>query len=259
MCVNEFNPTLRFFVRNTGAPTSTLSVEVVYQSLSGSVSHLRIARLTASQSCSPSIVLPMYMNLLAAASPDGLTAVAFTFKAEGLKSNSAGGWGIDSVYVDPFVGTKSKPPPTRGRHRRRPRSSLTDERMLEASRARRVTSLRGREAWARWTSATAFLAVAVAVAVVVPWGRGAPVVAYPLLLAAYAIAARIKFEVGAACRPPSSSSSRCCSSSRLPSCRSSSPEGSRSRTCRSVSARAHRSTGSRSRSGVPGMRSAPPP
>jgi hypothetical protein len=44
--------------------------------------------------------VPMYMNMLALASPSGVTAVAFKFKAEGLQKDET--LAISSLYVDPF-------------------------------------------------------------------------------------------------------------------------------------------------------------
>jgi hypothetical protein len=49
------------------------------------VKHLTIAKLRAGSEWEPSVILPMYMNVLALASPSGVTAVAFRFKAEGLQ------------------------------------------------------------------------------------------------------------------------------------------------------------------------------
>jgi hypothetical protein len=40
------------------------------------------------------------MNMLALASPSGVTAVAFQFKAEGLQKDET--ISISSLYVDPF-------------------------------------------------------------------------------------------------------------------------------------------------------------
>jgi hypothetical protein len=42
----------------------------------------------------------MYMNMLALASPSGLTAVAFRFKAEGLQKDET--LSISTLLVDPF-------------------------------------------------------------------------------------------------------------------------------------------------------------
>jgi hypothetical protein len=101
MCVNLEHPTIRFFVRDLGGNgKSQLKVDVLYEDFGGHVKHLTIARLKAGNEWRPSVILPMYMNMLALASPTGLTAVAFEFKAEGLQKDETL-W-ISSIYVDPF-------------------------------------------------------------------------------------------------------------------------------------------------------------
>jgi hypothetical protein len=101
MCVNLDNPTIRFFVKNVGGNgKSHLKVDVLYEDFGGHVKHLTIAKLNADTEWQPSVILPMYMNMLALASPNGLTAVAFRFKAEGLQKDET--LAISSLYVDPF-------------------------------------------------------------------------------------------------------------------------------------------------------------
>jgi hypothetical protein len=101
MCVNLDNPTIRFFVRDLGGNgKSQLKVDVLYEDFSGHVKHLTIAKLRAGSEWQPSVILPMYMNMLALASPSGLTAVAFRFKAEGLQKDET--LSISSLLVDPF-------------------------------------------------------------------------------------------------------------------------------------------------------------
>jgi hypothetical protein len=101
MCVNLDNPTVRFFVRDVGGNgKSNLKVDLLYEDLNGHVSHLTIARLKAGTDWQPSLILPIYMNMLALASPSGVTAVAFHFKAEGLQKDET--VQISSLYVDPF-------------------------------------------------------------------------------------------------------------------------------------------------------------
>jgi hypothetical protein len=102
MCVNLDNPTIRFFTKDVGGNgKSNLKVDVLYENLDGHVKSLTIARVRAGSDWQPSIVLPMYMNMLAQASPSGLTAVAFQFKAEGLQKDET--LSISSLYVDPFA------------------------------------------------------------------------------------------------------------------------------------------------------------
>jgi hypothetical protein len=101
MCVNLDNPTIRFFVRDLGGNgKSQLKVDVLYEDFSGHVKHLTIAKLRAGGEWQPSVILPIYMNMLALASPSGLTAVAFQFKAEGLQKDET--LSISSLLVDPF-------------------------------------------------------------------------------------------------------------------------------------------------------------
>jgi hypothetical protein len=86
MCVALDNPTIRFFIRDSGGnEKSRLKVDVLYEDFGGHVKHLTIAKLRAGSDWEPSVILPMYMNVLALASPSGVTAVAFRFKAEGLQ------------------------------------------------------------------------------------------------------------------------------------------------------------------------------
>jgi hypothetical protein len=101
MCVDVTKPTIRFFVRDVGGNgKSQLKVNVLYEDLNGHVKRLTVARLRADGDWQPSMIVPMYMNILALASPEGLTAVAFEFKAEGLQKDET--LSISSLFVDPF-------------------------------------------------------------------------------------------------------------------------------------------------------------
>ena len=101
MCVNLDNPTIRFFFRDLGGNgKSQLKVDVLYEDFDGHVKHLTIAKLRAGSEWQPSLILPIYMNMLALASPDGLTAVAFQFKAEGLQKDEI--VSLSALFVDPF-------------------------------------------------------------------------------------------------------------------------------------------------------------
>lgn len=101
MCVNLDNPTIRFFVRDVGGnEKSNLKVVMLYEDFDGHVKHLTVARLRVGSEWQPSLILPIYINMLALASPTGLTAVALQFKAEGLQKDEV--LSISSVYVDPF-------------------------------------------------------------------------------------------------------------------------------------------------------------
>jgi hypothetical protein len=101
MCVNLDNPTLRFFARDVGGNgKSRLRVDLLYEGLDGHVRRLTIAKLKIGSEWQPSLILPIYMNMLAVASPNGVTAVALRFKAEGLQKDEL--LSISSIYVDPF-------------------------------------------------------------------------------------------------------------------------------------------------------------
>jgi hypothetical protein len=101
MCVNLDHPTIRFFVRDIGGnEKSHLKVDVLYEDFGGHVKHLTIAKLKAGDDWQPSLIVPMYMNMLALAAPNGLTAVAFRFKAQGVQKDEA--LSISGIYVDPF-------------------------------------------------------------------------------------------------------------------------------------------------------------
>jgi len=101
MCVNLDNPTIRFFARDLGGnDKANLKIDVLYEGLDGHVRHLTIAKLRLGDEWQPTVIVPMYMNVLALASPDGVTAVAFKFKAEGLQKDET--LSISSLYVDPF-------------------------------------------------------------------------------------------------------------------------------------------------------------
>jgi hypothetical protein len=102
MCVNLDNPTIRFFTRDQGGNgKANLKVDVLYEGFDGHVKHLTVAKLKAGEAWAPSLIVPMYMNMLAQASVTGMTAVAFRFKAEGLQKNET--LSISSLYVDPYA------------------------------------------------------------------------------------------------------------------------------------------------------------
>jgi hypothetical protein len=98
MCVGIQNPDLRLFARNTGDPTSTLSVSVIYQTSLGGTSSTQIGTIAAGGSWQPTAQDPILVNLLPLF-PNSTTPVAFTFTPQG-----QGNWQIDDVYVDPWGG-----------------------------------------------------------------------------------------------------------------------------------------------------------
>jgi hypothetical protein len=101
MCVNLDHPTMRFFVKDSGGNgKSNLKVDMLYEDFDGHVKHMTVAKLRVGNEWQPSVILPIYVNMLALASPSGLTAVALQFKAEGLQKDEV--LSISSIYVDPF-------------------------------------------------------------------------------------------------------------------------------------------------------------
>jgi len=101
MCVDLDNPTIRFFARDVGGNgKSNLKVDVLYEDFDGHVKHLTVAKLHLGSEWQPSAIVPMYMNFLALASPDGVTTVAFNFKAEGLQKDET--LSISGLDVGPF-------------------------------------------------------------------------------------------------------------------------------------------------------------
>jgi len=104
MCVNLDNPTIRFFARDLcGNGKSALKITVLYEDLNGKTQHLDLAKVRASSDWGPSIAIPIGVNFLSTASANGVTVVAFQFKAEGLQKGET--LELDSLYVDPFCST----------------------------------------------------------------------------------------------------------------------------------------------------------
>jgi len=101
MCVSVGHPTIRLFAANTAGAESELEVEVLYEGLDGKVKKLKLARLHGGSEWAPTSIVPIYVNLLGAASEDGFTAIAVRFKARDVK-NKSGGWKLDDLYVDPL-------------------------------------------------------------------------------------------------------------------------------------------------------------
>jgi hypothetical protein len=95
MCIGVEHPTLRFFARNTGDPTSVLTVSVVFRDLLGVRRTLPVGFVTARSSWAPTPIVPVVVNLLSVL---GEQQVAFRFTA----ADGRGEWTIDDVYVDPY-------------------------------------------------------------------------------------------------------------------------------------------------------------
>jgi hypothetical protein len=101
MCVSVNHPTIRMFAANTGDEESELEVEILYEGLDGKIKRLKVAKLRGSAAWAPTTIVPLYVNMLGAASEDGFTAIAVKFRARGVKVKNAG-WKIDDLYVDPL-------------------------------------------------------------------------------------------------------------------------------------------------------------
>ena len=93
MCITLLHPTLRFFVLNSGAPTSVLTVSAIVN-LAGLRLPLPVGLVLGGSSWQPTLPLPFLTNLLAPLSG----TVSFRFAPLG----PSGGWRIDDVYLDPY-------------------------------------------------------------------------------------------------------------------------------------------------------------
>src|SRR5947209_7284192 len=58
-CTDIYHPTVRLFVRNTGAPTSHLTVQALYPGLLGGLQSATVGEVSASSSWSPSPVMSL--------------------------------------------------------------------------------------------------------------------------------------------------------------------------------------------------------
>jgi len=96
MCIGVEHPTVRLFARNTGSPTSTLQVAVVFPGLDGRPRSLPIGLLLAGSSWQPTLPMPLLTNLLAVLPAGQRAALRFT------PLDDRGAWSIDDVYVDPW-------------------------------------------------------------------------------------------------------------------------------------------------------------
>jgi hypothetical protein len=99
-CADSDEPTMRFFVRNTGSVLSTLTVEArVRTTLLGLTTQTTLPLgvvLGTTQTWQPSV--PVVFDLSLNQLLGGTTTVDFRFSSVGL----GGDWQIDDVYVDPF-------------------------------------------------------------------------------------------------------------------------------------------------------------
>jgi hypothetical protein len=97
-CTSIYHPTVRLFVRNTGAASSRLTVQALYPGLLGGVQTATIGVLTGSSSWAPSPVMALTVcNLLSTLSLSS-TVIGFRFTP----ADGKGAWSIDDVYLDPY-------------------------------------------------------------------------------------------------------------------------------------------------------------
>jgi hypothetical protein len=102
MCISLANPTIRLMMKDVGGNgKADIKVSVLYEDVNGHTQHLTLAKLRAGSTWSPTVAVPIGVNLLSSASSSGWTAVAFDFKVEGLQKNEL--LELGSLYVDPFV------------------------------------------------------------------------------------------------------------------------------------------------------------
>jgi hypothetical protein len=96
-CTSIYHPTMRFFVRNTGASSSQLKVEALYPGLLGSVQTAKLGVLTGTAAWQPSPVMTLGLTNLLATLSLSRTTIAFRFTP----LYSSGAWSVDDVYLDP--------------------------------------------------------------------------------------------------------------------------------------------------------------
>jgi hypothetical protein len=100
MCVTIFNPTMRFFARNSGSASSSLKVEVLYMGRDGIQRTATVGTITGGLSWTPSPALSFLRYTAPAVGGGGQTWVSFRFRPTGWGGN----WQIDDLYVDPLKG-----------------------------------------------------------------------------------------------------------------------------------------------------------
>jgi hypothetical protein len=96
ICVGLEYPTMRFFLRNSGAPTGRLKVEIRTVTPLGLVTTLLPTTLTGSGDWQLSPPILLVANIGALLSRGGVTPISIRFTANG------GAWLLDDVYVDPY-------------------------------------------------------------------------------------------------------------------------------------------------------------
>jgi hypothetical protein len=98
-CTSIYHPTMRFFVRNTGARTSHLLVQAIYPALLGGLSTATLGQITATSTWTPSPVMGLLTSNLLATLSLNSTTIAFRF----VPADTTGAWSVDDVYLDPYA------------------------------------------------------------------------------------------------------------------------------------------------------------
>ncbi|MDX6592364.1 MAG: hypothetical protein QOJ13_1560 [Gaiellales bacterium] len=99
ICLAAQDPTLRFFVRNTGSFLSALEISINFTDAFGTRQSLPITLVLSDADWQPTLPIPIALNLLSVPLlSDGSTDVSLVFTPVG----PGGEWTIDDVYVDPF-------------------------------------------------------------------------------------------------------------------------------------------------------------
>lgn len=99
MCTSIYHPTLRLFIRNSGATSSHLKVEALYPGLLGGVNTATVGSLTGASTWAPSPQIGLLVSNLLATLSLNQTAIAFRF----IPADDTGSWQIDDVYLDPYA------------------------------------------------------------------------------------------------------------------------------------------------------------
>jgi hypothetical protein len=97
-CTSIYHPTMRFFVRNTGASSSHLIVQAVYPGLLFGLTTTTLGEVTGSSKWAPSPVMSLLTSNLLATLSLNSTVIAFRF----VPADGTGAWSIDDVYLDPY-------------------------------------------------------------------------------------------------------------------------------------------------------------
>jgi hypothetical protein len=99
-CARIDKPVMRLFTKATGSllatVTSTLSIDVLFETASGSVASLPVGVALPSSKWQPTLPLPVLASLLPLL-PNEQTPIAFRFRPVG-----GAAWTIDDVYLDPW-------------------------------------------------------------------------------------------------------------------------------------------------------------